>query len=167
MISRAFVQAYFGHVSTCMAAWGELDLYCDNFFAAATTANNADKLQEEFRAILRDHPLNVYPVSCKLKHNVSVWIRAVLQRNGIAMRSDLEAVCHEFETLETVEPEYIFKTFDRRTRTPSFITLLEENRDLISHGTTGLTSWQGAMFLVDWADTFGYLLKVRQQVSTR
>jgi len=33
------------------------------------------------------------------------------------------------------EPEFIFKTFDRGNGI--FVTLLEENRDMIGHGTTG------------------------------
>ena len=156
MISRAFTQAYFGHVSTCMAAWGELDLYCDNFFAASNA--DAGHLQEVFQKVLLEHPLNVYPVSEKLKHNVALWIKAMLKRNGATLLNpELNALCTDFAKLEPVQPEYIFKTFDRPS---SFLTLLEENRDLISHGTTGLTSWQGAMFLADWADTFGHLLKV-------
>jgi hypothetical protein len=56
------------------------------------------------------------------------------------------------------EPEYIFKTFDRGESV--FVTLLEENRELIGHGTTGLTSWQGALFLSDWAQNNAGKLKV-------
>ena len=54
------------------------------------------------------------------------------------------------------DSEYIFKTFDRGTTASSlegghcYVTLLEENRDIFGHGTTGLTSWQGALFLADW-----------------
>ena len=159
VISCALTQAYFGHVSTCMAAWGELDHYCDNFFASANS--NPNQLQEVFQQVLVDHPLNAYPVSDKLKFNVSLWFRAVFERNGHALSLETEALCSKLANLEPVEPEYIFKTFDRRTgKSSSYITLLEENRDLISHGTTGLTSWQGAMFLADWADTYGYLLEV-------
>lgn len=39
------------------------------------------------------------------------------------------------------------------------VTLLEENRDLIGHGTTGLTSWQGALFLADWCQHRPQLFK--------
>lgn len=31
------------------------------------------------------------------------------------------------------------------------ITLIEENRDRMGHGTTGLISWQGAVALALWA----------------
>ena len=37
---------------------------------------------------------------------------------------------------ETTEPEFIFKTFDRGNGV--YVTLLEENREMIGHGTTGL-----------------------------
>ena len=35
------------------------------------------------------------------------------------------------------EPEYIFKTFHRDAG--ESVTILEENRNIIGHGTTGLT----------------------------
>ena len=41
-------------------------------------------------------------------------------------------------------PENIFSI----SKTQSW-GVLEEN-DIIGHGTTGLTSWQGALFLTDW-----------------
>ena len=31
------------------------------------------------------------------------------------------------------------------------VTLVEENRDLLGNGTTGLVSWQGAVALTCWA----------------
>jgi len=39
---------------------------------------------------------------------------------------------------------------------------LEENREIFGHGTTGLTSWQGALFLNDWAMNNQDKLKVRK-----
>ena len=38
---------------------------------------------------------------------------------------------------DEVEPEYIFKTFHRGS--DGSVTILEENRNIIGHGTTGLT----------------------------
>lgn len=31
------------------------------------------------------------------------------------------------------------------------VTLVEEHRDMLGHGTTGLVSWQGAVALTWWA----------------
>ena len=68
--------------------------------------------------------------------------------------------------IEAGDPEYIFKTFIRRIQQPStidfyYVTILEENRDIIGHGTTGLTSWQGALFLADWLQAQPEKLKVQ------
>ena len=57
------------------------------------------------------------------------------------------------------ESEYIYKTFDRGDG--DFVTLLEENRDIIGHGTTGLTSWQGALFMADWIKANSSVVEVR------
>lgn len=55
-------------------------------------------------------------------------------------------------SLTTEEPNYIFKTY---TYDDFQLVLLEENRDPIGQGTTGLISWQGAVLLTSWAQTFG------------
>ena len=63
------------------------------------------------------------------------------------------------------ESEYIYKTFDRGGG--EYVTLLEENRDIIGHGTTGLTSWQGALYLADWIGSNKSVVEVSQiQYST-
>ena len=58
------------------------------------------------------------------------------------------------------ESEYIYKTFDRGGG--DYVTLLEENRDIIGHGTTGLTSWQGALYLADWIGSNKSVVEVSQ-----
>ena len=58
------------------------------------------------------------------------------------------------------ESEYIYKTFDRGGG--EYVTLLEENRDIIGHGTTGLTSWQGALYLADWIGSNKSVVEVSQ-----
>ena len=65
--------------------------------------------------------------------------------------------CQSDEIVE--ESEYIYKTFDRGGG--DFVTLLEENRDIIGHGTTGLTSWQGALFMADWLKANSSVVEVR------
>ena len=160
MICHAFAQAYFGHVSTTMAPWGELDTFCDNYLASS----GADSvlLQNNLLNIMKNHELNAYPVSDKLKATVLDWLKRVLDRNDIEMAPEMLSFKKAYENnINDDEPEYIFKTFGRAG--PLYVTLLEENRDIIGHGTTGLTSWQGAMFLADWTDSFGYLLKVRAE----
>jgi predicted nicotinamide N-methyase len=101
------------------------------------------------------------------KRNVTKWLVDYLKRNNIDSTLE-ETLSHELSILEVknqdgleikqADPEYIFKTFVRTGPELSsiewcYVTLLEENRDIIGHGTTGLTSWQGALFLADWCQT--------------
>ena len=151
VIRDTFVEAYFGHVQVSMAIWNELETYCQSYLAASqrTTKNGVDheanlqKLKNLFDDILSQHPLNEFPVSNKLKRNVLKWINKLFN-----LATELSSECDE------CEPEYIFKSF---CRFGPHITLLEENRDLIGHGTTGLTSWQGALITAEWAQNYARL----------
>merc|ERR1719264_2203041 len=61
------------------------------------------------------------------------------------------------------EPEYIFKTFHRGG--DESVTILEENRSIIGHGTTGLTSWQGAYFMAEWAQNHADMLTGKRVIE--
>ncbi len=52
--------------------------------------------------------------------------------------------------------KYVFKSYGPASKgSPAPLVLLEENRDPLGQGTTGLISWQGAVFLSEWADSVG------------
>ena len=161
MIKRAFAQAFFGHVDVEMASWDELDLFCDNYLAGM--AKNGDELEDatslplELLKVLEMHPLARFPVSKRQKKCVQKWIKRMAERNEIDLQVDVG------DEEEEEEPEFIFKTFERSSQ--NFVTLLEENRDFIGHGTTGLTSWQGALFLADWSLNNEAFFKVRFQIK--
>ena len=135
------------------------------------------KLVEELVYILTNHSLNQFPVSLPHKRGVTKWVLEYL-RGQISLIGEsefeqtllnklciLEEKDDDVNDIEIGDPEYIFKTFVRRIQEPStidfyYVTILEENRDIIGHGTTGLTSWQGALFLADWLQAQPEKLKV-------
>ena len=135
------------------------------------------KLVEELVDIMTNHSLNQFPVSLPHKRGVATWLLEYLRRQiSLIDESEFQQtlsnkLCifdekdNDVNDIEIGDPEYIFKTFVRRIQEPStidfyYVTILEENRDIIGHGTTGLTSWQGALFLADWLEAQPEKLKV-------
>ena len=182
-ICDVFLEAYFGHVVLGTGIWRELDDYLDTYFASIKQSkvrksllNNETyieacmKLVKDLTFIITKHYLTKFPVSLAHKRNVSKWLTDLLQNINDDNDDDLQvALSSELSVLEDKElnvedteilddPEYVFKTFVRRLQRSAeiewyYVTLLEEHRDIIGHGTTGLTSWQGALFLADWCQT--------------
>ena len=76
-------------------------------------------------------------------------------------------LCHELESevprrlikveefCDDQKTKYVFKSYDASAQCSKPLVLLEENRDPLSQGTTGLISWQGAVLLSAWSDSFG------------
>ena len=182
-IYYVFVEAYFGHVLLGKGMWQELEGYLDTYFASIeqskvrkSVLNNETyfeacmKVVHDLKFIITKHYLNKFPVSLAHNRNVMKWIADLLQKINAdndddlqdALSSEISVLKDKIQHLEDTEilddPEYIFKTFVRRMQRSAesdcyYVTLLEENRDIIGHGTTGLTSWQGALFLADWFQT--------------
>ena len=171
-ICEVFCQAYFGHVLLTKGIWQQLEQYLDTYFASIEQSRHRDEtyseafiiLVKELIFIVTKHSLNRFPVSWMHKRNVTKWLVDYLKRiNSDSTLDDtlshelsiLEVIKQDGLEIEEVDPEYIFKTFVRvgpglSSTERCYVTLLEENRDIIGHGTTGLTSWQGALFLADW-----------------
>lgn len=161
MIARSFAKIYFGHVSVEMAAWGELEMFLDTFLAGARDIEDLEALQSSLAETMTEHKLVAFPVSPRHKSRVTKWLCGVFERNGVAVTQPKMlslAKAENERTAPTEEPEYIFKTFERYDDV--FVTLLEENRNVIGQGTTGLTSWQGGLFLADWCENQAHFLKV-------
>lgn len=140
VIVSSFVTAYFGHVPVQSPIWNNLHDLCIKYFAYAAHTHQdlkatKERLSNQLTDVMEHHELTRFPVSPKLKSEVTNWMKSVLDGESI-------------QQCVIEEPEYIFKSFERDPM--GYVTLLEENRNIIGHGTTGLTSWQGAMFLTDW-----------------
>ena len=190
-IYESFLVAYFGHVLLEKGIWRELEQWLDTYFASIENArhrkhmNNNEtyyeafmKLVEELVYIITNHSLNQFPVSLPHKRGVKKWLLEYLRRQiSLIDESQFQQTLlnklyilykkdDAVNDIEVGDPEYIFKAFVRRIQEPStidfyYVTILEENRDIIGHGTTGLTSWQGALFLADWLQAQPEKLKVQ------
>ena len=180
-ICDGFIEAYFGHVMLSKGIWQELERNLETYFASIEqskfrSSTNGESYGEAFMKLVSDlkyimqyHDLNRFPISSLHKQNVIQWIsnnvRKASANDDESFRTELISEMSKFveyqdneDVNENVDPEYIFKTFVRRVQSSSaiewyYVTLLEENRNIIGHGTTGLTSWQGALFLADWCET--------------
>ena len=188
-ICETFMEAYFGHVMLNKGIWQELERNLETYFAsiehgkhraAATNGESYNDafmtLLEKLKFIIQKHELNRFPVSSLHKRNVIEWISNNFQRActddeqtfQIQISNEISNIIENDDIDDKdmdVDPEYIFKTFIRRSQNSDsiewyYVTLLEENRNIIGHGTTGLTSWQGALFLADWCETRQEKLKV-------
>ena len=168
-IAGTFAQAYFGHAPTSAAIWSELERYCDALLAATDEApSRSELLQGRFCGVLDEHPLNAFPVSRRQRRAALEWMTQLLvchgletgarvcfaydslrfmaaagqvwadglNKQGMRFLIQLRDLMMELDG-EVDEPEYIFKTFHRGDGEP--VTILEENRSIIGHGTTGLT----------------------------
>ncbi len=147
----SFASLYFGHVPVKSAAWEQLREIADRFVCAAERdSTEVCELRKQLESVMSEHKLaKTYPVSPVQKRAAARWIEQAF--SNLDDDDDGDSV---------KEPEFVFKTFDRLSPEgvsgdKILVTLLEENRDLIGKGTTGLTSWQGALFLTDWATTAG------------
>ena len=139
-------QYYFGHLETSFSLqWTEL-------------VSVIERIAEDDKGIVGDildhldhgHASSWLP-TCQAFH---ARVMKVLREVSISLGLDLdERLLSSEDQTVILESEYLFKTYDTSQGTP--IVLLEENRDPIGHGTTGLVSWQGAQMLSSWAETFG------------
>ena len=112
---------------------------------------NMDK--ENFMSLIEDpfvnNHLNKFPIARYHLKDVIVWVQSLLKQCLDSVSSNLEALCEKADNGQNV-PKFIFKSITRNYfQDDCIVTLLEEN-EIFGNGTTGLTSWQGALYLTDW-----------------
>ena len=112
--------------------------------------DDCELLQRDISKVLNEHHLNKFPVSKKFRAEVYSWLENLFQKQGLSLNAKIFSRTFSSNGEKYEEPEFIFKTF-MLNGADSEVTLLEENRDFIGHGTTGLTSWQGSLFLAEWS----------------
>ena len=131
----------YGHILISSAYWATLDRNLDEFFAIHNDNQHRTDLIKELRWVLLEHPLRKFPVSEIHLNDVSNWLIQCLER--VAPHHPLEVETHPDPT----EPKFVFKSLSRNPfskPSEATVTLLEEN-EVITHGTTGLSSWQGTV----------------------
>uniref|UniRef100_A0A0K2TVL2 Uncharacterized protein n=1 Tax=Lepeophtheirus salmonis TaxID=72036 RepID=A0A0K2TVL2_LEPSM len=115
-----------------------------------------EKLHKNIWDFVNEHELSKYPVAQEHKIKVQAWLNNIL---GLGV---LEHPLNDFKNDHT-EEEFIFKTYERCYG--EYVTLLEENKSIFGHGTTGLTSWQGALMLTDWFVINNKILKGKRIIE--
>ena len=109
--------------------------------------------KEEFVRLIEDtfvnHHLSRFPIARYHLKDVIMWVQSLLKHNLDSFSTKLEALYEKADKRQTV-PNFIFKSVTRNYfQDDCTVTALEEN-EIFGNGTTGLTSWQGALFLTDW-----------------
>lgn len=155
LIIEDFIQGYFGHVLTPKALWGQLESYCDGYLGLKDKEVDIALIQD-LESVVTHHPLNKYPVSPAHTYSVLNWLVKYLTSHQVHVPESLLVLQSKYKT--STESEYIYKSFDR-TGSGDYVTLLEEHKNIIGHGTTGLTSWQGALFITDWINMSPHIVK--------
>ena len=147
VLESTFATLYYGHLDPVQQSWHDLERQIIELCGEVIV--DYSKCFAGFASCLAKHPASKFPVSPMHLHRVQKWIATVSPPDACLPKL--------FASQENVEPnmelKYVFKTHDL---SGILVTLLEENRDPLGQGTTGLISWQGAVMLQAWADTFGH-----------
>lgn len=160
-IKSTFSHYYFAHLHTVFQQWTDL---ADEIVAYASTTSPTFgvQLQQNLLAdILIHHSSSKFPVSKVHQHRVAQWLKNVCQELIWAMIPEFQAWI-DYDGQDLKEPEHIFKTHEFSNDPSLRVVLLEENRDPLGQGTTGLISWQGACMLGAWFETFGDQLEEKR-----
>ncbi len=157
LIKDLMVQNYYGRVVISKSPWNQLQKHIESYLAMRENLNlrqpdlalgddQDSELNRVMEEVLLRNPLSKFPTDPTFKLDVLDWLS---QHLSLSSSSALALELKELQNRGAIkEDDFIFKSFDR-VGDGCFVTLLEEN-NIISQGTTGLTSWQGACALFDW-----------------
>lgn len=136
-----FLTYFQSHLSPSFSAWRLLE----NFLSSQT-----ESIQDDLVAKAQRH--SRYPVCPAFQREVGLWMKEQCDARGWKVHPVFADMASKTEAKD----EYIFKWYDHGREK---VVLLEENRDPIGHGTTGLITWQGSMLLLNWAETFATFIQ--------
>ena len=149
MIKGLLAEGLYGHIFMPSGFWRQLDDYCDKYFPIIfEKIGIKDDVVQNIESVFTDHPLNAFPVAKFHQKDVIKWWQDTLLRSDKAPSPAIKALMSDDDIEAT--PNFIYKSLTRNMyKEGCTVTLFEEN-EIIGHGTTGLTSWQGALYLTDW-----------------
>lgn len=149
LIEGGLAEGLFGHIVITSAFWGQLEGYFNRYFPLFATSNVEEKVIKRLEWVLLSHPLHKFPVASPHLVSVIEWLQNSLEQYATTMTFSQEVTSLAHLHTGAREPTFIFKSLNRNTVLDATVTLFEEN-EIIGHGTTGYTSWQGALFATDW-----------------
>ena len=148
---------YFSHLDTIFSQWTYLEEQLAKFLETYDDENRK-RVQESIIDAIRSHPCSNFPVCPAFQRSIGDWVKNICDKYGCSVQAEFNSMSE----LREPKNEYIFKWYaaEEDDDNNSGLVLLEENRDPIGHGTTGLISWQGAIMLSCWSQTFTDFIKV-------
>nr|XP_018918261.1 PREDICTED: protein-lysine N-methyltransferase EEF2KMT-like [Bemisia tabaci] len=106
------------------------------------------KLQNILLAETVNHPLNQkYPLKLSYQLGFLKYIILTLEERGVEVSEDLYSKFQELLQSPPPSSDFSFKHY--KVADDKFVTL-KESTSIVSEGTTGLCSWQGAFVLAEW-----------------
>ena len=85
------------------------------------------------------------------KYRAAEWLASLAREDGWEAAPQFRA---DLELADCPPQQFVLRTHHRAGLQ---VCLLEEQREQLTRGTTGLVSWQGAAALLDWAEWSGRL----------
>ncbi len=148
LLLEGIAEGLYGHISHPGAYWNQLSQYFDEYLAFCSQSSEVNRLLDETQRVILDHPLGKFPVALPHSYRIVKWLQDCLERWNENLPNRLSALITPLDEIN--EPKFIYRSLKRNLFSEeATVTLLEEN-EIIGNGTTGLTSWQGALYLTDW-----------------
>ena len=146
-----YTHAYFSFLPTTNRAWSKVSDMINLYWELSQDPGKMVELQEAMVRSLATHPSSRYPVSGYHKLAAAQWLAEGARDGGWELCQELR------EDLSLSQCEMCQFVLRTHTMADRMIWLLEEQRDQLTRGSTGLVSWQGASALLDWAVWSGLL----------
>jgi hypothetical protein len=147
----AFGVNFFAHLGAQSSSWFPLEQWLKQDGPEAFLSRQ-NLLVHHIQA---EHPSRIFPIPSSFQRDIGEWMRKISQDIG----GQTDELFRRFAAEDSPDTDFHFVTYPATCSEEEDLVLLEENRDPLSHGTTGLISWQGAWMLSDWAFTFTDFLK--------
>ena len=87
------------------------------------------------------------------KYRAAEWLDSLAREEGWEVAQQFRG---DLELRDCQPQQFVLRTHPHQ-RAGVKVCLLEEQREQLTRGTTGLVSWQGAAALLDWAEWSGLL----------
>ncbi|TRY63825.1 hypothetical protein TCAL_04900 [Tigriopus californicus] len=152
-LKSTFSHYYFAHLHTVFQQWTDLSDEIIGYAGTGGPALGIQLQQDLLSEIIVNHTSSKFPVSKVHQRRVAQWLSDLCQELNWTLLPEFQTWMDRDPHLR--EPDHIFKTYEYSNDSGVRVVLLEENRDPLGQGTTGLISWQGACMLGAWFETFG------------
>ncbi|XP_023322806.1 protein-lysine N-methyltransferase EEF2KMT [Eurytemora carolleeae] len=142
LLSSLFCYAFYTCLPTSHRVWADVR---EALYKCSEQDLDPELVQNQLISDLKYHPGSRAPVSRSHQFQAFNWFSIQAEEFKWKLIPEFSSVLDK----ELEELPFVYRTYPRGDIS---VTLLEENQDHLSHGTTGLITWQGAYCLLDWAE---------------